>query len=47
MLDADGYPKAFFEINGYRLTFSRGARYQGEVKADVLIELINDAGEDK
>lgn len=47
MLDADGYPKAFVDINGYRLTFSRAARYHGEVRSDVSIELISKDGENK
>lgn len=39
MLDADGYPRAFIEQDGYRYEFSRVARYEGRLKADVVITL--------
>ena len=37
MLDADGYPKAFIEYNGFRYEFSRAAIYDGRIIADVSI----------
>jgi len=40
MLDADSYPKAFFEINGYRFEFSRPALRTNEIISDVKITKI-------
>jgi methionyl-tRNA formyltransferase len=37
MLDAVGYPKAFFEHAGFRFEFSRAALYDQRVIADVRI----------
>lgn len=37
MLDADGYPKAFLRRGGFRYEFSRAARYDGRIVADVII----------
>ena len=37
MLDADGYPHAFIEHNGYVYRFTRAVRYDGRVAADVTI----------
>ncbi len=37
MLDADGYPRAFIEHGGFRYEFSRVARYEGRLQADVVI----------
>ena len=37
MLDADGYPRAYFERDGYRYTFSRSALYSGRIRATVDI----------
>jgi methionyl-tRNA formyltransferase len=37
MLDADGYPNAFFEHGGFRFEFSRAVLYDGRIKADVII----------
>jgi methionyl-tRNA formyltransferase len=37
MLDAEGYPKAFFEYGGFRFEFSRAALYDQRVVADVRI----------
>ena len=37
MLDAQGYPHAFMEVEGYRLEFSRSGRYDGRVEASVTI----------
>jgi methionyl-tRNA formyltransferase len=40
MLDADGYPRAFIEHDGFRYTFRRAARYNGRIEADVTITPI-------
>lgn len=45
MLDADGYPPAFLEAGGFRLEFSRAARRQDSVLADVRI-LLREVGTD-
>jgi methionyl-tRNA formyltransferase len=45
MLDADGYPKAFFEYGGFRFEFSRAALYDQQIKADVTITPINTSTE--
>ena len=37
MLDAEGYPKAFIQHEGFRFEFSRSALYHGRVVADVTI----------
>lgn len=37
MLDADGYPKAFFETDHFRLEFSRASFQDGKILADVEI----------
>ncbi len=37
MLDADGYPHAFIEHNGFRFEFSRANLYDGRIIADVKI----------
>jgi methionyl-tRNA formyltransferase len=37
MLDAEGYPKAFINHNGFRYEFSRAAFYNGRIIADVHI----------
>jgi len=37
MLDADGYPRAFMEYNGFRYEFNRAALYDGRIMADVII----------
>jgi methionyl-tRNA formyltransferase len=42
MLDADDYPRAFLECDGYRYTFRRAARYDGRIEADVCIEPIGE-----
>jgi len=41
MLDADGYPRAFLEHNGFRFEFSRAALYDGHVMADVKISQMS------
>jgi len=43
MLDADGYPKAFLEVAGFRYEFSRATRYDGRILADVTITRIEKA----
>jgi methionyl-tRNA formyltransferase len=43
MLDADGYPKAFIDHEGFRYTFSRAALYDGRVVADVQVTPIEGA----
>ena len=40
MLDADGYPRAFIEYNGFRYEFSRANIYDGHIIADVKITPI-------
>jgi len=40
MLDADGYPKAYFEYAGFRFEFSRANLYNERIIADVKISLI-------
>ena len=45
MLDAEGYPKAFLEMDGFRYEFSRAGFYNGRIVADVNITPI--AKEDK
>lgn len=43
MLDAQGYPAAFIEHNGFRFEFTRPALRTGKIQADVTItELDND-----
>lgn len=42
MLDAEGYPKAFIEHQGFRYEFSRSALYDGRIVADVTITPIED-----
>lgn len=37
MLDADGYPHAFLDHDGYRYTFRRATRSAGHVEAHVVI----------
>jgi methionyl-tRNA formyltransferase len=40
MLDAEGYPKAFFEHAGFRFEFSRAGLYDQRVVADVRITSV-------
>jgi len=42
MLDAEGYPKAFFNYKGFRYEFSRAIFYNGRIIADVLITPTKD-----
>lgn len=45
MLDAEGYPKAFFNYSGFRYEFSRALIYNGKIVADVKITpIIEDEG---
>ena len=37
MLDAEGYPKAFLEYEGFRFEFNRSSLYDGRIVADVTI----------
>jgi len=38
MLDADGYPRAFFEEEGFRYEFSSARSEEGAIRAEVLIK---------
>jgi methionyl-tRNA formyltransferase len=40
MLDAEGYPRAFFVYNGFRYEFSRATLYDGRIVADVTITTL-------
>lgn len=40
MLDAEGYPRAFFEYAGFHFEFSRSTLYSGKIVADVEITPI-------
>jgi methionyl-tRNA formyltransferase len=40
MLDAEGYPRAFIECNGFRFEFSRAALYHERIVADVKITRV-------
>ena len=42
MLDAEGYPRAFIEHEGFRYEFNRAALYSGRIVADVSITLLED-----
>ena len=46
MLDAEGYPPAFLECGGLRLTLRRSALRNGRVTADVDITLMEDGPDD-
>jgi methionyl-tRNA formyltransferase len=41
MLDAEGYPSAYLDHDGYRYQFRRAARYAGRIEADVKITKID------
>ncbi len=47
MLDAEGYPKAFLEVGDFRLEFTRAARKQDQVIADVRITLVKEKKESR
>jgi len=40
MLDAENYPKAFIDHQGFRYEFTRSALYNGKIVADVTIKRI-------
>ena len=42
MLDADGYPRAYLEHEGFRYEFSRAALYHGRIVADVAIRPLEE-----
>ena len=42
MLDAEGYPHAFIEHEGFRYEFSRSVLYDGRIQADVTITPLNE-----
>lgn len=42
MLDAEGYPHAFFIRNGFRYEFSRAGIYDGKIVADVVITKVDE-----
>jgi methionyl-tRNA formyltransferase len=41
MLDAEGYPHAFLEHDGFRYQFRRASLYDGRIHADVIITEAN------
>ena len=43
MLDAEGYPKAFINRDGFRYEFSRAALYNGKIAADIAITPLGKA----
>ena len=43
MLDADGYPRAYLEYQGFRIELSRACRYDGRIVADAIITHVGDA----
>jgi methionyl-tRNA formyltransferase len=43
MLDAEGYPKAFFISNKFRFEFGRAAFYNGRIIADVTITPLKES----
>ena len=43
MLDADGYPRAFVEAEGFRFEFSRASRKNGALRANVTITPVKSA----
>lgn len=44
MLDAEGYPPAFLDHEGFRYEFSRAVLYDGRVVADVTITRVEEGG---
>lgn len=42
MLDAEGYPQAFVEYQGFRYEFKRASLYDGRIEADVIITPIRE-----
>lgn len=45
MLDAEGYPRAFLEHEGFRYEFTRAVLYDGRIAADVTIRPIGGGSE--
>lgn len=45
MLDAEGYPRAYFEQDGFRYTFCRSSLYSGRIRASVDITPIQNEEE--
>jgi len=43
MLDAEGYPRAFFYYNGFRYELSRATLYDGRIEANVIITPLEDS----
>jgi methionyl-tRNA formyltransferase len=43
MLDAEGYPKAFIDFNGFRYEFRRASLKDGRIVADVVITPIEES----
>jgi len=43
MLDAAGYPKAFFKSKNFRFEFGRAALYDGLILADVTITILKES----
>jgi methionyl-tRNA formyltransferase len=40
MLDAEGYPHAYIEYQGFKYSFQRSTLYDGRIVADVTITPI-------
>ncbi len=45
MLDAEGYPRAFIGLAGFRYEFSNASLYDGKITANVIITMDDDAKE--
>ena len=45
MLDAEGYPHAFVEHDGFRFEFRRASLYDGRIEADVKITPLAEQGQ--
>lgn len=42
MLDGEGYPKAYFDFQGFRFEFNRASRYHDRIQSDVTIRKITE-----
>ena len=42
MLDAEGYPRAFLSVDGYRLIFENAKLSSGKLTATVTIEILEE-----
>ena len=42
MLDAEGYPRAFFKVGNFRFEFHRASLKNGKVNTDVEITAVRD-----